>query len=343
MFRLRRLRQTARSLRAVRTGRPASTPPQDERYDSWLQTFWGSELDRIDAACAGAGPEALALFRDIDSGLWATLLTQEYDLYPGIKELIPNVPDAGLQTTWNGASGSALASQSLAFYEKLRNLYARHATKALEQSQVLDFGCGWGRLTRFLARDVAPGSLFGCDPVDPILDVCRRCGVPAVLAHCDFVPERIPFEERFDLAYAFSVFTHLSESSHRASLRALHASLAPGALLVLTIRPPEYLRLCRLLHPAHASLGSRPELRLREPLYLFAAHDTQPLGSEASNGQVTYGETVITPAYIRRHWTDLFELIAVEMMIGDPYQVVVAMRRRDQPRATGTSAAGPVA
>ena len=182
-----------------------------------------------------------------------------------------------------------LASQSLAFYEKLGHLYARHSTVALEQSRVLDFGCGWGRLSRLLARDVAPGSLFGCDPVEPILDTCRRCGVPAVLARSDFVPERIPFDECFDLAYAFSVFTHLSERSHRASLRALHASLAPGGLLVLTIRPPRYLWLCSLLHPLRASLG---------------------------------------------------ELIAIEMLIGDPYQVVVALRRRDQPSAT--SGADPV-
>jgi SAM-dependent methyltransferase len=301
-----------------------------DRYDSWLETFWGGELDRIDAACVGAGPEALGLFRGVDNGVWAALLTQEYDLYPAIKELLPDVPHPSLQSSWNGASGSVLASQSLAFYEKLGHLYARHSTVALEQSRVLDFGCGWGRLTRFLARDVAPGSLFGCDPVEPILDTCRRCGVPAVLARCDFVPERIPFDGCFDLAYAFSVFTHLSEPSHRASLQALHASLAPGGLLVLTIRPPQYLWLCSLLHPVRASLGAQPERRLREPLYLFEPHDAQPLASGTSDGQVTYGETVVTPAYIRSHWTDMFELIAIEMLIGDPYQVVVALRRRDQ-------------
>ncbi len=44
-----------------------------DRYDSWLDTFWGGELDRIDAACVGAGPEALGLFRGVDSGVWAAL------------------------------------------------------------------------------------------------------------------------------------------------------------------------------------------------------------------------------------------------------------------------------
>ena len=70
---LRRLRETARSLRAPQNGRAAPAPPQMDRYDSWLDTFWGGELDRIDAACVGAGPEALGLFRGVDSGVWAAL------------------------------------------------------------------------------------------------------------------------------------------------------------------------------------------------------------------------------------------------------------------------------
>jgi SAM-dependent methyltransferase len=304
-------------------------PQGGERYDSWLRTFWGPELERIEAAAATTQPGSPSLFAELDSDLWALLLTQQYDAFPAIKALLPDVPDPELQAVWNGTSGAPLAAQSLAFYEKLRSLQARHAHVALADSRVLDFGCGWGRLTRFFARDVAPGNLFGCDPVQGILDLCAANRVPAVLERCEYVPQSLPFAERFDIAYAFSVFTHLSESSHRASLRALHASLKPDGLLVLTIRPPDYLRLCELLHPARAALGPDLELALEQPLYLFAPHEGQPLGSEAPGGEITYGETVITPAYIREHWTELFELLAIELLIGDPHQVVVALRRRD--------------
>lgn len=82
-------------------------------------------------------------------------------------------------------------------------------------------------------------------------------------------------------------------------------------------------------------IWTEPQLALNEPLYLFQPHNSQPPGAAAWDGPVTYGETVITRAYIRSHWTDMFELIAIEMLIGDPYQVVVALRRRDQPGATG--------
>src|SRR5207245_83916 len=144
---------------------------------------------------------------------------------------------------WNGATGLDLLGQSKGFYGKVKERFAAHSTLALADARVLDFGCGWGRLTRFFSRDVAPGSLYGCDPVEDILDVCRRTRVPAVLARSPFVPERLPFSERFDLVFSFSVFTHLSEDAHEHCLRAIHDSLAPGGILIVTIRPPAYLEL----------------------------------------------------------------------------------------------------
>ncbi len=319
-------RRLAHELTARAGGSP-SPPLPGRRYDSWLRGFCADELDPIEAACAGAGAEAMSLFAELDSDLWGLLLTQEYSVYPNIRALLPDVPDPALQETWNGASGMALAAQSRAFYDKLRQRYARAAGRDLRHSRVLDFGCGWGRLTRFFARDVAPGYLFGCDPVQAILDVCERSRVPADLRRCEFVPDALPFDEPFDLAYAFSVFTHLSEAAHAASLRALHGAIAPGGLLLLTIRPPEYLHLSPLLAPALASLGPRPLERLHGAAYLFAPHGGQPLGAEAPGGEITYGETVITLPYVRENWQEQFELLGVDLLLGDPYQVLLTLRR----------------
>ena len=62
-----------RLLRAGR-GRPASLAP--DRLDAWLEHLYGEQLTAIDAACAGGGPECFALFADLDTDLWALLLTQ---------------------------------------------------------------------------------------------------------------------------------------------------------------------------------------------------------------------------------------------------------------------------
>jgi SAM-dependent methyltransferase len=327
------LRAFGRLSRAIRcsTALPGWHPPASftaGRYDSWLEHFNDERLRRIDAACRDGGLESFGLFRDLDVDLWGLLLTQEYEVYPNIRSLLPSVPDPSLQRLWNGASGAPLASQSKSFYEKLCERFARHSDRPLTDSRVLDFGCGWGRLTRFLARDVEPGCLFGCDPVEEILDVCRESGVPATLARTDFLPERLPFDEQFDLAFAFSVFTHISEDAHERCLRALHGSLRPGGIAVLTVRPPEYLHYCELMHPLLESLGPNYRARLDEPRYLFAAHPPEKSHFQYGGGEMRYGETVITLPYIRERWWPRFELLDVDLLVGDLYQVMITLKRR---------------
>jgi SAM-dependent methyltransferase len=326
---LRALGRRGRALGSTAAGRwspPTRFTPG--RYDSWLDHFHGERLGRVEAACEGGGPECFALFRDLELNLWTLLLTQEYEVYPNIRSMLPSVPDAAVQQLWNGASGAVLGAQSMSFYGKLCERFERHSNRALADARVLDFGCGWGRLTRFLARDVKPGCLYGCDPVEQILDVCRESGVPATLARTEFVPERLPFDERFDLAFAFSVFTHISEVAHQACLKALHGALRAGAILVVTVRPPAYLWACERMHPVLRGLGSDYRARLAEPLYLFAPHPAEPSHLQYDGGEMTYGETVITLPYIRERWSPEFELLDVDLLVGDLYQVVITLRRR---------------
>ena len=43
---------------------------------------------------------------------------------------------------------------------------------------------------------------------------------------------------------------------------------------------------------------------------------------------MTYGETVVTLPYVRERWSERFELLEVDLLIGDPYQVMLTLRRR---------------
>jgi SAM-dependent methyltransferase len=310
----------------------ALTPSAD---DLWLLSFWDDQLAPIERALVAADPGAppdRSLFKDLPDAVWGMLLTQRQRVYPAIAAALPTLPIADLQRLWNGPSGPELIAQTTAFYQLLKRAHVEHGTGArLEHARVLDFGCGWGRITRFLERDVVePGALCGVDPVQGILDEAVRNGVRADLRRCAFVPEQLPFEQPFELAYAFSVFTHLSEAAHMASLRALHAVIAPGGLLVATIRPPGYLRVSPSLRPALESLGPYPAVRLREPHYLYAAHPTLPLQTpgDGTGDEVSYGETVVTIAYVRKHWSELFELVAADVSLSDPHQVALLLRRR---------------
>ena len=178
----------------------------------------------------------------------------------------------------------------------------------LEAARVLDFGCGWGRLTRMLARDVAPGNLYGCDPAQGILDVCRADRVPAELARSDFLPQRVPFDGPFDLAFAFSVFTHLSERAAerepRRAARGARARRHPGA------------------HRAAAVLPGG-----RRSGFTFVPHAAEPSHPQWGGGEMTYGETVIPLAYVRECWSDRFALLEADILLGDLFQAVLILRR----------------
>ena len=306
-----------RALRRVRrTLWPAVLPPPSRTgdYDGWL-CLLDDELAPIEAACAAGERDIVALFSRLGVDTWALLLTQEYRAYPHIRALLPSVPAPALQEGWTGLSGAPLAHQSAAFYCLLRERYDR----PLGDARVLDFGCGWGRITRLLARDVPPDRLYGCDPVASILDVCRQNRVPATLAQSEFLPERLPFDERCDLAYAFSVFTHLSERAQEHCLAALHHGLTPGGILVATIRPPGYLDESPLMETVRHRAG--------EP-YLFVPHAADPSHPQYTGPEMDYGETVMSLPYVRERWGRWFELLHVDLLLGDMHQVVLTLRRR---------------
>lgn len=332
------IRAAGRLARALRPrkapdGFPAAVA--DGQIDSWLEHFYGERLQEIDRACAkGTFADHHHLFRDLDEDLWGLLLTQQYEQYPHIRKLLPDMPEPALQELWNGSSGLALAAESTAFYARLRAAYQRHGQTPLSDACVLDFGCGWGRLTRYLGRDVGPERLYGCDPVEGILDICRSNRVPATFARSDFRPSRVPFDRSFDLAFAFSVFTHLSETAHQSCLAALYDAIRPGGILIATIRPPAYLSFSERLRPALEALGPDLDSALSAPRYVFAAHPSDPRHPQDARAEaMDYGETVITMAYVRERWSRWFELLDVALQLDDPHQVILTLRRQESSRS----------
>ena len=300
------------------------------RYDSWLEHFHGDLLDRIDAACADGTSESFGLFRDLDVDLWALLLTHEYEVSPNIRSLLPSAPDPVLQRIWNGASGVALANQSKSFYSKLCERFREHSDLALADARVLDFGCGWvasaASWLATLAPDDCTGAIRSRASSMSVGTTASRRPLVGPTSSRSGCPSRSDSTSRSRSPSS----THISEAAHEGCLRALHESLRPGGILVVTVRPPDYLWSCELMHPVLRSLGPDYRARLEEPHYLFRAHAAGPnhFHFQYEGGEMTYGETVITLPYMRERWSSTFELCDVNVLIGDIDQVMVTLRRR---------------
>jgi hypothetical protein len=83
------------------------------------------------------------------------------------------------------------------------------------------------------------------------------------------------------------------------------------------------------MRPLLDELGSDPLAALTQPRYLFVPHAAEPQHPQYHGGEMTYGETVISLAYVRERWAPLFELVDVSLLTEDMHQVVVTLRRRD--------------
>jgi SAM-dependent methyltransferase len=96
----------------------------------------------------------------------------------------------------------------------------------------LDFGCGYGRVIRFLIQTVNPTQVYVADVNEEAVDFCaEEFGVNPIystdaLTHFEAGP--------FDFVYAISVLTHLSEENSRALLRLMHTSLNRGGIAMFT-------------------------------------------------------------------------------------------------------------
>ena len=236
---------------------------------------------------------------------------------------LPTMPTDDEQRLWTGAAGHVLLAQSTAFVRTLPGYLPRRPGRPVEDSSVLDFGCGWGRLARLVCKFVRPSRLWGVDPWDRSIELCREHGVLGSFRVSSWLPRDLDVPQDLDLIYAFSVFTHLPEEVAVIALRTLTRHMSQGARLLLSIRPVEYWAthdFATLAPKAYSR--KRSEAEHARAGYSFAPHHLPPI-----EGIVTYGDTSMTVDYARRLAAPL-ELIAIEWAAVDSLQVVLVFEKR---------------
>jgi SAM-dependent methyltransferase len=130
------------------------------------------------------------------------------------------------------------------------------------EGDVLDFGCGCGRVARHL-----PG-VNGCDYNPRLVAWCAE-NLPGEFRVNELEPPA-PYEaESFDLVYAISILTHLTEELSQAWVADWHRILRPGGRLLVTVHGDAY----------RAQLGRR--LGERYDAGEVAVHNAPRRGSNA--------------------------------------------------------------
>jgi len=102
-------------------------------------------------------------------------------------------------------------------------------------ARVLDFGCASGRMIRWLEGHTERGEVWGVDISGAHVTWCQQNLSPPFRFATTTTFPHLPFEDNyFDLIYAASVFTHISDLAE-VWLMELRRIVRPGGRLVLTV------------------------------------------------------------------------------------------------------------
>jgi SAM-dependent methyltransferase len=144
--------------------------------------------------------------------------------------------------------------------------------------KLLDFASGYGRVTRFLVREIPAERIWAADIYEGGVRFQEETfGVHGIVSTTR--PEDFSCAERFDAILVTSLFTHLPEERFIAWLRVLVGLLAPGGILAFSTHSPAVL-------PAGTAM---PESGI-----FF-----QPTSESTSLDKHDYGSTWVTPEFVR--------------------------------------------
>jgi SAM-dependent methyltransferase len=263
-------------------------------------------------------------FHGISDDFWFWLGTEGYRKSSSLQKLLPGLPDESIQTSYVGQSGDAALADGFQAYQLIKGYRERQVGPLSSAMKVLDFGCGWGRIIRFFLRDLPPEDLFGIDPGETIIALCRQTNHWCNFQISNPLPPTSFADNTFDLIYSVSVFSHLPEDVHESWLVEFKRIVKPGGLVIATTRQREFIL---QVEDLRAGKGCSQDETYRQALVgIFQpveqwlnAYDSgqfcfQELGrdrypSTYLNGKVIYGEACIPKSYVLKQWTKCFHFV----------------------------------
>ena len=190
-------------------------------------------------------------------------------------------------------------------------LAAAHGMDLSAGRVVADFGCGCGRIARWLAPRVLEGGgrFLGFDLNPRLASWCAENLVGNYHTNRLKPPLACP-DATVDVLYAYSVFTHLRKPTAVAWLAEIARILRPGALALLTFHDEAY---------AETFGTDQVRAALAQGRY-FVLHDAL----EGSN----YISAWTTRAAFAALAADHFEVLEIQPGQADATQAIAVLRRR---------------
>lgn len=256
-----------------------------------------------------------------------------------VMAMAPPNPPKELQAQFVGASYDDAYREAVSFVRAIDDWSGRHGLGSIHDlGHVLDFGSGWGRISRVLATQIEPHRILATD-VDPLMAALVGQSLPGVsVLTVDPLPPTVLGRNSVELVTAFSVFSHLSPGAHAAWAKEFGRIVKPGGLVVATFLDETFFAKVR----AATAAKNRGEGGFADLLgNLFP--DVDAAERAFKNGQVAYagnggggvrtgdfyGWAAAPRAYVKRTWGeqgfDVVEWVRSEVLFP---QACAVLRRR---------------
>ncbi len=197
-------------------------------------------------------------------------------------------------------------------------------------SQVLDFGCGAGRVLRHVEALLPGARSTGCDVDAEAMGWAERY-LPQLSVHLSGFGPPLPFRAgTFELVYSVSVFSHLDEGLQDRWLVELGRVLAAGGLALLSVHGESAFEAFRT--GSVQSSWCPAQAFAREPLaedeFVFEPYARSALNRrELSATGPGYGLSFHGRGYLAGHWGSFMEVLEVRSRAFSDWQDLVVCRR----------------
>jgi hypothetical protein len=181
----------------------------------------------------------------------------------------------------------------------------------------VDYGAGWGRITRFCAKDAA--KVYAVEPNPSFRDLFKRSRVPGELIASDYLSSEPHGISGADLLFCFSILTHASETLAQNIRDRWAETMAPGGVVICTIRPGTYFDL------------EGGEIARLSPEDLAAARQAYASGKPgywAYPDSPDWGIAIMPMAYLHDLFDRDFEIIGARYFLQNHTQLPIVMVRR---------------
>jgi SAM-dependent methyltransferase len=212
----------------------------------------------------------------------------------------------GLDTGWLKRFGEAFQAVGPETRQALIDLLPEEWS--FDDKRVLDFGCGPGRTLRHFLPEAERGEFWGADIDAASVENVRRNLCPPMHAmRCEVDPPLGLEHGSFDLVWAISVFSHLTDNSLRWLLE-LHRLLKPDGLLIATYSGRWHAEL----------VTGEPWDEDRVGMTVLRHNQSWELGGP---------RVLISDWWMRAHWGRGFEVVEIAPKIHN--QSWAVLRKRD--------------